>query len=525
MPIYDQFGREIKSIAKPETRQVATVRISDRWSMYPSEGLTPVKLAAIFKEADAGDVYRQAELFEEMEEKDTHLSAELLKRKNAVNSLDFDIVPYEEGARTSSAPKKGRPAKSDKVAEFCRDVIFSMTSFEDALFDLLDAIGKGFAASWIKWEIVGGKAIVSDLEWIHQKRFTFTDSIVPKLITDESAGGEEIGPFQVIYHRHKARSGYDTRAGLLRVCAWMYLFKNYSIKDWVAFAEVFGMPLRIGKYDQGASQDDKDALITAIQSLGSDAAGVISKNTDIEFVEAVKGATKENIYKALGDFCNKEMSKAIIGATLTTEVGEKGSYAASKTHNEVRLDLVKSDCWSLANTLRMQLLRPLVGFNFGWDTPVPWFRFDLQEPEDLKTLSEVYKNVIGFGQPVAAEHVSERFNIPLPEKGQSVLASPTQGGPAAMKRVAAKTAQDRFSQEDVDDLSHQGAIDANEAVEALLRPVLEAIEGAKSFSEIGETIYKLYPRLDSEAFEELLARAMFAAGLTGYAAAEADEED
>jgi len=307
-------------------------------------------------------VYRQAELFEEMEEKDAHLSAELLKRKNAVNALDFEIIPYEEGLK--GAKRRRGKTKPDKVCDFCRDVIYSMPTFEDSLFDLLDAIGKGFAVSWTKWDIAEGKAIVTDLQWIHQKRLQFTDTLEPKLINEQGMG-EEIGPFQVIYHRHKARSGYDTRAGMLRVCAWMYLFKNYSIKDWVAFCEVFGMPLRLGKYDPGASKEDKDALVAAIRSLGSDAAGIISKSTEIEFIEAIRGRVEGNLYKVLADFCNREMSKAIVGATLTTDVGDKGSYAASKTHNEVRLDLVKSDAWSLANTLRMQLLRPLVGFNFG----------------------------------------------------------------------------------------------------------------------------------------------------------------
>ena len=93
--ILDQFGREVKATAKPERREIAAVSIRDRYSEYPSDGLTPRRLAAIFKSADQGDVRSQAELFEEMEEKDTHLSAELLKRKNAVNSLDFDVIPYE----------------------------------------------------------------------------------------------------------------------------------------------------------------------------------------------------------------------------------------------------------------------------------------------------------------------------------------------------------------------------------------------------------------------------------------------
>ena len=55
---------------RPESREVAAAQVTDKYSEYPSDGLTPVRLAEIFKEADAGDVLRQAELFEEMEEKD-----------------------------------------------------------------------------------------------------------------------------------------------------------------------------------------------------------------------------------------------------------------------------------------------------------------------------------------------------------------------------------------------------------------------------------------------------------------------
>ena len=81
--LLDQFGREIQAEKRPETREIAVTTIRDRWSNYPSGGLTPQTLAAIFREADMGDVARQAELFEEMEEKDTHLFSELQTRKNA----------------------------------------------------------------------------------------------------------------------------------------------------------------------------------------------------------------------------------------------------------------------------------------------------------------------------------------------------------------------------------------------------------------------------------------------------------
>ncbi len=513
--IYDQFGRPFKTNARPERREISVTSIRDRLSGYPSENLTPVRLAQIFKEADNGDVYRQMELFEEMEEKDTHLSAELLKRKNAVNALDFEIVPYEQGLKGITSRNRLKP---DKVCEFCRDVIYSIPSFEDALFDLLDSIGKGFAVSEIMWDVVSGKAIVSELKWIHQKKLIFTETMHPRLITDNNPTGEEIPPFKVIYHRHKARSGYDTRAGLLRVCAWMYLFKNYSIKDWVAFSEVYGMPLRLGKYDPGASKEDKEALIQAIRSLGSDAAGIISKSTEIEFVEAIRGRTEGNIFRTLSEFCNREMSKAIVGGTLTSDVGEKGSYAASKTHNEVRLDLVKSDAWALANTIRMQLLRPLVGFNFGWDTPVPWFQFYLHEPEDLEKLSKVYKNLVEMGQPISAQHVSERFGVPLPEEGETILVPPGRGNPSAMKFAPLKARVGlKNSSEDLSDtlvsLEHKTLSNAN--FEPLMAPVEKLLKSVSSLEEFRDKLLDIFSDMDESELGVLMQKAFTLAELSG----------
>ncbi|MBW1916406.1 MAG: DUF935 domain-containing protein [Deltaproteobacteria bacterium] len=408
-------GRRLdKKKVSPVTEEIAAVNLQDRWSTYPSAGLTPERLVAIFREADYGDIYRQAELFEEMEEKDPHLAGILQTRKLAVLSLDYDILPY------SDTPQ------DRQIAGFVGDIIFGLDDFEDTLLDLLDAIGKGIAVSEIFWDVVDNRAVVSGLRWINQKKLCFSDSLTPRILTDQERWrGIEPPEWKIIYHRYKARSGYDTRAGMLRVVAWMYLFKNYALKDWATFNEVFGMPLRLGKYEPSASQVDRDALVAAIRALGTDAAGVISKNTEIEFVEISARQSGQNIpYLVMAEFCNREMSKAILGQTLTTDTaGSTGTYSAAKTHNLVRQDLLRADAEALSRTLRSQLIQPLVGFNFGWDRPLPWFRFKYAEEEDLKTLSEVYVNLDKIGYPLTQEHVAERFGIPLPEPGQKLIQS------------------------------------------------------------------------------------------------------
>lgn len=530
MILFDQYGREIQTEKRPETREIAVATVRDRWSSYPSQGLTPGSLAAIFKEADGGDVYRQAELFEEMEEKDTHLFSEFQTRKNAVVGLDYDVVPYSESS------------EDKKISEFVAENLMNLDDLEDALLDLLDAIGKGYALAEISWKIDGQKALIGALHWIHPKKAIFYEVSpgmwdksyeVPKIITEtEPFKGEALPPFKLIYHRYKARSGYDTRAGLLRTCSWMYLFKNYAIKDWVAFAEVFGMPLRLGKYEASASKGDKDALIAAIQSLGSDAAGIISKNTEIEFIETTKNTGKENMHQALADFCNKEMSKAILGQTATTE-GTPGKLGNEDAQDRVRNDLIKSDSEALAKTLRFQLMRPLVGYNFGWDKPLPWFKFRYEPPEDLTALSTVYKNLYEINFPLTQEHVADRFKVPLPEKDQTVLArtpEPAFDNLTAAKstRVSAKTAPQG------DDPGGEGTstpftpaqqaveylvarvVDQHGIMDPLLTPVLELVAKAGSYQEILEKLYSLYPKIDSSRMQELINQSMFAADVWGY---------
>ncbi len=402
--LYDQFQRPISNTRalRPDVREISIATVRDRWSSYPSSGLTPERLAGIFRQADNGDAYRQAELFEEMEEKDAHLASQFQIRKLAVQGLAWEVIP---------APNSGA---ARETAAFCRSFLENLADFDEHILDLLDALAKGYSMMEILWDVSGGEVRIKSLKWIHPKKITFSESLTPRVITDEApVCGIDPQPFKFVYHRCRTRSGYDTRAGIMRVCAWMYLFKNFAVKDWVGFAEVYGMPLRVGKYEPGASRADRDALLHAVRSLGADAAGIISKSTEIEFIEAQKGSSL-NVYESLTAFCDAQMSKAILGQTLSSEPGGgkgQGSYALGRIHSEVRQDLVEADCNALAKTITQQILRPLVGFNFGWDAPVPGFRFLCEPPEDLRAIAEVYRILSDLGYEFSRDRLSERFKL------------------------------------------------------------------------------------------------------------------
>lgn len=505
MPILDRFGNPYP--LKPSTNEIAVLSLRDRYSSYPASGLTPERLAAILREADQGDVYRQMELFEEMEEKDTHLFSILQTRKLAVQGLDWDILSYSDDR------------EDKRIAEFVKDTIENYEDFDDTVLDLLDAIGKGYSASEIMWTVEHGQARIKDIEWKHPKKFTFDDAWRLRLLTEsDPVNGIELPPGKFVFHKYKAKSGHPSRAGVIRVCSWMYLFKNYDLKDWVAFAEVYGKPLRLGKYPSTATKEDKDTLKEALIKLGTDAAGIVSEGTIIEFIEA-KGTTGTNIYDRLAQFCNAEMSKCVLGQTLTSEIGSNGSYAAGKVHNDVRQDLKKADCRALAKTIRRDIIRPLVIFNFGTDQRLPKFKFHFEEPEDQEKAAKTYKTiVVDIGLPVAVDHIYDKFGIPKPADGQQLLVPPTPSGmlPIANKTMVLRTASpSNREQQSVDVLADRTLEQGLPAIGQMLEPLMSIIRNANSLDEIKDKLLEAYPKLESDEFETILARAIFMADLYG----------
>ncbi len=426
MTVLDPFGRpvpprpQLEELGRPQVMGIRSL-----WSSYPSSSLTPVKLAEILKEADLGIVHRQMELAEEVEEKDPHVFSVFQTRKLAVAGLPWEITP-------------GSEAPGDKeIAAWVTEALGRIDNWDEALRDLLDALAKGYAISEIIWEMCDGRAWVRSLAWRHQKWFVFDRETLSelRLITDaEPIYGVELAPYKWVVSRMKARSGILARGSLIRSIVWFYLFKNYDVKDWVTFAEVFGMPLRIGKYPAGASAKDKEVLGRAVSQLGHDAAAIIPEGMEIEFTEATKSGNV-NFYESLAAFCDRAISKAVLGQTLTTEQGTVGSQALGNVHDQVRFDLLEADAKALGQTLTRDLVRPLVDFNFGPQASYPAFAFQVEAPEDLVALGQVVGQVVGMGAKVPAAWVHERFGIPQAKEGEEVLTPPSAGAAGVTPQV------------------------------------------------------------------------------------------
>lgn len=512
------FNPEVDTgIRRPVAVRVAAGDVNDKFSEYPSNGLTPRRLACIFREADAGNVRAQMELFEEMEEKDTHLFSQMQTRKLAVTGLDWEVQPFSED-------------EADKeIADFVSRQLKGIEDFDEVLTDLLDAIGKGISIMEICWTVEDGRDVIGSIEYVHPKKLVW-DSVTDELqvCTKEYPSGIGIPKNKFVVHKYKAKSGHPSRAGVMRVVSWMYLFKNYDIKDWVAFCEVFGMPLRLGKYDASASDDDKKQLLEAVVRLGTDAAGIVPSSTMIEFIESQK-TTSVEIYEKLARYCDEQISKAVLGQTLTSDSGG-GSYAQSKTHDEVRHDLTVADAKALAVTIRRDIIRPLVEFNYGMDARIPFFTFDCHEVEDQKETAEIYKTLVcDLGLKVPQGHIYKKFNIPKPEGDEEILTPPVnRAGTIAEPpsgemglELKQKNADVQDVQKQVDGIVSVADQQAEKIFQEMMQPVFQMIERSGDMDELRKTLkdktklMELYQEMDIRELDDLIQQGLYLSHLIG----------
>lgn len=527
-------------------REAAAPRMSSVRSIlsaHPASGLTPIRLAQLLRSAEDGDATSYLELAEEMEEKDLHYLAQLGTRKRAVAQLPITV----EAA--SDAPHH------KEHADFIRKWL-DRDMLQAELFDILDAIGKGYSVTEMIWSTRPGKWVPQDLKWRFPQWFEF-DRINGETLKMRTSGEPqplEAGKF--IVHISKAKSGLPIRGGLARAVAWGWMFKNFSIKDWVSFLETYGMPLRVGRYDNGETEDNIAILARAVADLGSDAAAVFPKTMEVQFIDGKGGSAPGDLWRSMAEYIDDQVSKVVLGQTNTADAkaGGLGSGQA-EVHNEVRIDIRDFDAGQLAATIRGGIVVPMIMFNFGPQDEYPRVKVGEVDAPEAKALTEAAVALVPMGVKVGARQMQELTGLPAPEPGEELLqvaSSPTPenlpsgalGAPGVgqpprstptpalldpLKRpvgrfgVATATPNGGAEPDPIAEAADAFLDDWVELVEPVLGPIEELLAASSSLVEFRDGLAGRIGSMDETAIAELLARAGFGARLAGDAAQQRDE--
>lgn len=538
--LVDHLGRPLRAeqmtveVAGPTTMGVRSIA-----SGHPAQGLTPEKLAGILRSAEDGDAVAYLELAEEMEEKELHYLSVLGTRKRAVSQLPIEVEAASDDP------------EHEADAQLIRDWL-KRDTLETELFDILDAVGKAYSVTEIVWQFTSKAWLPSKLKWRDPRWFEFDRVDGETLLLKGLGAPEPLAGFKYITHVHPAKSGIPIRGGLARAASWSYLFKNYSVKDWVTFMDAYGMPLRVGRYDNGATEDNIRLLMRALSMLGSDAAAAFPKSMEVEFIDR-KGGEQGDLFERFATYCDLQVSKAVLGQTATTDAVAGGLGSGQSTvHNDVRKDIEKADAKLLAATLNRDLAQPIVMLNRGVRDAYPRICIGRPEAEDVKSFLEVVDAAVKNGVPVGVSTFRRRTGLEEPKPGEELLgqakpantgAEPNKSLPAREKDPAspdgAKTAETRLLEplkgQEIgdrkataaakaadDDAIAAAAAGATSDFEPLLEPILAPIEqllgDAGSLDEVRDRLAEATDGMDVDGIRELLAQASFAARLAGDAA-------
>lgn len=389
---------------------------ADTLRTYPSFGLTPARLLAYLQAADAGWPHTLFELCDDMLQKWPRLAAVEATRRLALTGLDWEILP---------APDAANAALAEAAAEHCRQSLRGLAGFDAVLDHLARAIAYGISAAELVWE----RGRLVDIAPAPHGRLT-ADVHEPwrlRLLTEDApADGWPLDeqPHKWIIHRPHATPGRSFSGGLLRASALLFIAQNLSFKDWLIYSQIAGMPVRVARYEPGTPDDEKQALLKMLEALGTDAVAAFSKSVDLQLLEAGRGGNRP--YEPLQEYCNTEVTILWLGQHLTTDLRASGSRAAAEVHDRVREDLLVSDIAAESQTIRRDLLTPLVQARFGDGAPVPIFRRSLVQAVDTKVLADVLAVAVKeLGVAVPRRWLHQALGIPQPQDGEPII---TAGG-------------------------------------------------------------------------------------------------
>ena len=193
--LLDQHGHPIKvADLKKEIAAPAAYGARAIASRSQSWGLDPARLSRLLRAAEENDPAAYLELAEEMEEKYLHYAAQLATRKRAVSGITAEIIPATDSRRDR------------RIAEVVEE---SLPVIQQATFDMLDSLGKGFSATEIIWDTTGANWFPVRLERRDPRHFLFdkVDGRTLRLKSDLHPDGEDLPPANSFCTRAPRRRG------------------------------------------------------------------------------------------------------------------------------------------------------------------------------------------------------------------------------------------------------------------------------------------------------------------------------
>ena len=318
---------------------------------------------------------------------DGHLTGAIEQRKSKTLSRPFKLVD-SSGEEVAEASKLFEREWFHDFLDYALDAAY----FGHSLIELGDVVRDDQGMSFAKVTLISRKHVIPEF------------GVVLRDPTDDINKGisYRYGDFA----RWVVEVGKPYDLGLLLKCAPYYISKKNMGAFWDTFGEIFGMPMRVAN-TTATNKADLDEIERIMASMGAASYGVFPEGTTISFEETSRGDAY-NVYDKRLQRCDREISKIILGQTMTIDDGS--SLSQSEVHLEIFEKICAKDARRLAYIINDRLLPlmlasgfPVKGLRFQWDDTDKMTEAEMREEE--RSILQYYR--------IDPTYFVNKYNIPI----------------------------------------------------------------------------------------------------------------
>ena len=334
-------------------------RTNTRWGDLKASTLT-----AVLNDAAIGNIADWIDLCEFAIGTDALLASLYDTRISRVAQADFIIAPNTIG----------NPRAASLAAEFVNEQLSRIEDLHQSLRDLLHAIAVGVAVCENEWEHdeQTHTNYVRRLHFRHSHRFRYDESWQLRLWDsgrrrgEGSTYGEALDPRLFTIHQYRLFASYPGIGGIMRMCAYPWVFGRWVGKMWVGGVEKHGSPLVYAKVQPNTPSNVRTQILEDLENLSSDHVGVIELPNELIVEAAAAAAGSHEAYRDYMTYRDAEITKAWLGASDIVDPGKHGSQSAVDTRASITTDpRMVTDGEALAASLQRTLFKQLIALNPG----------------------------------------------------------------------------------------------------------------------------------------------------------------
>lgn len=327
---------------------------------------------------------------------DSHVQSEFSKRKLAILADKLTISPVDPD-----------DPQDKEAADFLSDIIPSkIRGWTHSCSAILDSTLWPVSVAEKVFSVRDGKFAISKIVPVPHHLEDYTAGRL-RIRRTNSAGMpltdfDEVDPSRYIVHRGNLLNMPDNFGGPMRSILFWTLFRTCNRDWWIRFLDRFGSPFMVGKYDG----DEQTRLL--LQQAFSSATRLfgIAVSRDVEITLQQANATNADAYKVFHGVANDEISRLIVGQTLSSTASSTGlNSGVADLQADVRNDIKMFDALMLIETIHEQICRQCLDVNgFEGDVELLWGSLSSKQ---LTTKIDMIKNLFAAGITLTDESLAK----------------------------------------------------------------------------------------------------------------------